>query len=216
MLYHLVHNSLSILLSRVTPDVFESQPLLRFAVEPGAEAGQFVYRVPFAIAAALVAVVRPVVAQEPALSRTPPKSGCRKRSTASPPRSPARSPDQSRDQGRGSAVGSRNPPCHARSHEPHHRHQTEAQSRLGCGFLLVSAVLTCILLGINGLIVMNVVTAVMPLFSEVAQRPRLAQAAVFLGPVVLLFIEWWICDVTLDWLQPQRRHTNPKRQRGTA
>jgi len=88
------------------------------------------------------------------------------------------------------------------------------QSRLGCGFLVVSAVLTCILLGINGLIVMNVVTAVMPLFSESTHRPRIAQAAVFLGPVVLLFIEWWICDVTLDWLRPQRQHANPKRQRG--
>jgi len=87
------------------------------------------------------------------------------------------------------------------------------QSRLGCGFLTVSAVLTCILLGINGLIVMNVVTAVMPLFSEGMQKPRIAQAVVFLGPVLLLFIEWWICDVALDWLQPQR-NTNSKRKRG--
>lgn len=90
------------------------------------------------------------------------------------------------------------------------------QSRLGCGFLLVSALLTCILLGINGLIVMNVVTAVMPLLSEAMQRPRIAQAVVFLGPVFLLFIEWWICDVALDWLQPQRRHANPTRKRGTG
>ena len=55
VLYHLTHNSLSIVLSRLTPDMLESQPLLRFAVEPGAEAGQFVYRVPFAITAALLA-----------------------------------------------------------------------------------------------------------------------------------------------------------------
>lgn len=87
------------------------------------------------------------------------------------------------------------------------------RSRLGCGFLLVSAVLTCILLGINGLIVMNVVTAVMPLIAEDMRNPRYAQAVVFLGPVLLLFIEWWICDVALDWLQPQR-HTHPTRKRG--
>jgi hypothetical protein len=98
------------------------------------------------------------------------------------------------------------------------RHATtrKPQNRLGCGFLLVSAMLTCILLGINGLIVMNVVTAVMPLLSEAMQRPRIAQAVVFLGPVLLLFIEWWICDVALDWLQPQRRRTDPTRKRGSS
>jgi hypothetical protein len=72
--------------------------------------------------------------------------------------------------------------------------------------LLVSAVLTCVLLGINGLIVMNVMHAVLPtLPEEWRQQPRLAQAIVFLGPLALLFIEWWICDVTLDWLRPVRR-----------
>jgi hypothetical protein len=29
------------------------------------------------------------------------------------------------------------------------------------------------------------------------------QALVFLAPVLLLFVEWWICDVALDWLRPQ-------------
>ena len=86
------------------------------------------------------------------------------------------------------------------------------QSRVGCGFLLVSAMLTCILLGINGLIVMNVVTAVMPLLSDDLHKPRIAQAIVFLGPVLLLFIEWWICDVSLDWLQPQRASAKRKRE----
>jgi hypothetical protein len=99
---------------------------------------------------------------------------------------------------------------------PRHAAPPKPQSRLGCGFLLVSTMLTCILLGINGLIVMNVVTAVMPLLSEAMQNRRIAQAIVFLGPVLLLFIEWWVCDVALDWLQPQRRHTNPTRKRGSA
>jgi hypothetical protein len=59
------------------------------------------------------------------------------------------------------------------------------RARIGCGFLCVSALLTCILLGINGLIVMNLVNAV--------------------GPLLLLVIEWWVCDVTIDWLRPLRR-----------
>lgn len=56
VLYHLTHNSLSVLIGRLTPDVFDSHPILRLAVEPGPEAGQFVYRVPFAVAAGLLAV----------------------------------------------------------------------------------------------------------------------------------------------------------------
>jgi sodium transport system permease protein len=56
VIYHCTHNGLSILVGRLTPEAIESQPLLRFALEPGSEAGQFVYRVPFAIAAALLAV----------------------------------------------------------------------------------------------------------------------------------------------------------------
>jgi hypothetical protein len=83
-----------------------------------------------------------------------------------------------------------------------------AKTRIGCGFLLVSAVLTCVLLGINGLIVMNLVNAVLPTLPEGWRQPRVAQAAVFLGPLALLLIEWWICDVAIDWLRPMRRSTD--------
>jgi hypothetical protein len=80
-----------------------------------------------------------------------------------------------------------------------------SRTRIGCGFLLVAALLTCVLLAINGLIVMNVVNAIMPTLPDEWKQPRVAQAVVFLGPLMLLVIEWWICDVTLDWLQPARR-----------
>jgi hypothetical protein len=82
---------------------------------------------------------------------------------------------------------------------------------LGCGFLLVSVVLTCVLLGINGLIVSNLFYASQAGLPEELKQPRVAQAVVFLGPVVLLFVEWWVCDVALDWLRPQRRgETSPQ------
>jgi hypothetical protein len=73
------------------------------------------------------------------------------------------------------------------------------KARIGCSFLLVSALLTCVLLAINGLIVLNLVNAVP---DEWRLKPRLSQAFVFLGPLVLLLIEWWVCDVTIDWLRP--------------
>jgi hypothetical protein len=85
------------------------------------------------------------------------------------------------------------------------------KTRLGCGFLCVSAILTCVLLAINGLIVMNLVNAVVPTLPPEWREPRIAQAAVFLGPLLLLLVEWWVCDVTIDWLRPAAQHTNPKR-----
>lgn len=54
VLYHLVHNSSSVLLGRLTPDLVDSNSLLRLIFTEGAEPGQIVYRLPFAIAAALL------------------------------------------------------------------------------------------------------------------------------------------------------------------
>jgi hypothetical protein len=79
------------------------------------------------------------------------------------------------------------------------------KARVGCGFLCVSAILTCVLLAINGLIVMYLVNAVLPTLPEQWNEPRVAQAAVFLGPLVLLLVEWWVCDVAIDWLRPIQR-----------
>jgi hypothetical protein len=75
---------------------------------------------------------------------------------------------------------------------------------LGCGFLCVSALLSCVLLGINGLIVMNLMNAILPTLPEEWHAPQLAQAIVFGGPLVLLLIEWWASDVAMDWLRPMR------------
>ena len=86
-----------------------------------------------------------------------------------------------------------------------------SRTRIGCGFLLVAALLTCVLLAINGLIVMNLVNAIMPTLPDEWKNARVAQAAVFLGPLMLLVIEWWICDVTLDWVSPLTRITKPRR-----
>jgi hypothetical protein len=79
------------------------------------------------------------------------------------------------------------------------------KTRLGCGFLCVSAVLTCIMFAINGLIVMNLVSAVLPTLPGRWRESWLPQAAVFVGPLLLLLIEWWVSDVTIDWLRPMRR-----------
>src|SRR5437762_14325314 len=60
--------------------------------------------------------------------------------------------------------------------------QPKPQARIGCGFLIVSTLLTCVLLGINGLIVLNVYHASRAGLPESFRRPQVEQASVFLGP----------------------------------
>ncbi len=91
------------------------------------------------------------------------------------------------------------------------RFASSPKARVGCGFLCVSAILSCVLLAINGLIVMNLVNAILPTLPEQWNDTRVAQAAVFLGPLILLVMEWWVCDVALDWLRPIQRP--PKNER---
>lgn len=79
------------------------------------------------------------------------------------------------------------------------------RTRLGCGYLLFVVLISCVLLTINGLIVTNAYYAVAVTLPPGAVHPRFGQAIVFLGPVLLLFIEWWIFDVATDWLRPRER-----------
>jgi sodium transport system permease protein len=57
MLYHGVHNSLSVLTGRLAPELLDSQPLLRLIFDAGAEPGQVIYRWPAALIAALLAAI---------------------------------------------------------------------------------------------------------------------------------------------------------------
>ena len=56
MLYHAVHNGLSVCIGRLPLDAVHSQPLLRAIFEPGSEAEQLQYRLPAAALAAVVAI----------------------------------------------------------------------------------------------------------------------------------------------------------------
>ena len=79
------------------------------------------------------------------------------------------------------------------------------RTRLGCGYLLFTVVISCVLLTINGLIVTNAYYTIAVSMPPGSIHPRLGQTIVFLGPVFLLFIEWWVFDVTTDWLRPRQR-----------
>ncbi len=83
-------------------------------------------------------------------------------------------------------------------------------ARLGCGYVLISLVISCILLGLNGLIVTNLFTAAADSIPEFLQERRAAQAILFAGPVLLLIVQWWAFDVTVDWILPVRAPREPK------
>lgn len=77
--------------------------------------------------------------------------------------------------------------------------------RLGCGWLFLSVLAACILLVINGLVIRNVFVATAATMPELFEDRRLSQAIVFLGPVLLLVVQFWAYDVAVDWLWPTRQ-----------
>ena len=83
-------------------------------------------------------------------------------------------------------------------------------ARLGCGFIALVVVASCVLLAINGLIVSNVFSRVKDTLPPLFKDHRWSQVILFLGPVILLAIQWWAYDVAVDWLWPMR--TKPDRK----
>jgi integral membrane sensor domain MASE1 len=88
--------------------------------------------------------------------------------------------------------------------------RTTPVARLGCGFLLLVVIVSCVLLAIDGLIVSNVFGRVRETLPPPFNDHRWSQAIVFLGPVLLLAIQWWAYDVAVDWLWPMRTRLDRK------
>jgi hypothetical protein len=77
-------------------------------------------------------------------------------------------------------------------------------ARLGCGHLAMTLLVSCLLLVLNSLIISNLLRTGLPTLPESLRDRRWIQAIVFLGPVLLLVVQWWTWDVALDWLWPAR------------
>ena len=76
--------------------------------------------------------------------------------------------------------------------------------RSGCLFLLLSVLAACLMLVVNGLVVSFVLGSVALRLPEFMRQPRVVQGLLFLGPVLLLAVEWWAYDVLTDWIFPLR------------
>jgi len=55
-----------------------------------------------------------------------------------------------------------------------------------------------LLLIVNGPIIKFVYTLISPLGPEIVRNSRFEQALMFIGPVFLLFVEWWLIDLVMD------------------
>jgi hypothetical protein len=88
--------------------------------------------------------------------------------------------------------------------------RSTSTARLGCGFILLTVLVSCALLVINGMIVGNVLTSVFDSLPAVLRQQRWMQTINFLGPVLILVVQWWAYDVAVDWLLPMRQRSDKK------
>lgn len=84
-------------------------------------------------------------------------------------------------------------------------------ARLGCGFILLIVLVSCSLLVLNGMIVSNVLDSIRASLPAPLNEQRWMQTFYFLGPVLLLVVQWWAYDVAVDWLWPMRQQMTAKR-----
>jgi hypothetical protein len=77
-------------------------------------------------------------------------------------------------------------------------------ARLGCGFVLLIVAVSCALLVVNGFIVSHLLHSTQDSLPAVIRQQRWVQTISFLGPVLMLVVQWWAYDVAVDWLWPMR------------
>jgi hypothetical protein len=77
--------------------------------------------------------------------------------------------------------------------------------RDGCGFLVLTCVFTCFFLVLNSALVAKMYPPLAQLGPDLLSHPRVKQIMMFVGPVVLVFVEWWLVDLVVEVLTPRRK-----------
>ncbi|WP_164102995.1 hypothetical protein [Candidatus Laterigemmans baculatus] len=72
---------------------------------------------------------------------------------------------------------------------------------LGCLFVIASTALTCLLLFINGGLVQAAYAMLAPTGPDFLSEPRVTQFVMFVGPVLLVVVEWVMIDYLLARLR---------------
>jgi len=98
------------------------------------------------------------------------------------------------------------------------RHRGKGPHPDGCGFVLLTFLFTCFFLILNSALISKLMPTPEAAPGLLA-RPGVNQAALFVGPVILIFVEWWLVDLVVALVTPlrdaeplpQERKTPPRR-----
>ena len=71
---------------------------------------------------------------------------------------------------------------------------------MGCGFVLTTCAWIFLLLAINCALVSRFGVSLTKYAPEFIRRDKIVQMALFVSPVVMLFVEWWLLDLIVDKL----------------
>ncbi len=83
----------------------------------------------------------------------------------------------------------------------------------GCLFVLSLCVVACALLMTNGMFVSLFYSVVnrtaFSWFQDEKYAEGITRGVMFVGPVLLLVLEWWLADACVDWLARMRGPRKP-------
>lgn len=73
----------------------------------------------------------------------------------------------------------------------------------GCGHFLATGIVSAFFLVINGVLVASLYTWLAPMGPAVLSHPRAAGVIAIVGPLLLVFVEWWLIDWLVDIFSPR-------------
>jgi hypothetical protein len=85
------------------------------------------------------------------------------------------------------------------------RHRRAGPGRDGCGFLLLTCLFTCFLLALNCAAVGRFYPELVSNAPEFLREGRIPQMTMFIAPVVLTFVEWWLVDWIVELVSSRPR-----------
>jgi hypothetical protein len=86
--------------------------------------------------------------------------------------------------------------------------------RLGLAPLCITLLIGCLLLVGNGVLISSLYHSRSPYLPEFWRNARVAQAVLFVGPVLLLAFQWLAFDILVDWIRPMKYEPRDRRMAG--
>lgn len=78
--------------------------------------------------------------------------------------------------------------------------RSPSKRRDGCGFLILTCLFSCLFLVLNSVMVVRMYPLLATLGPAILRHRGVEQMMMFVGPVLLIFVEWWLVDTIVDVL----------------